>query len=230
LATSILSFTQRSIQDVEVEQLQEKILEAKAKGDPLATEIVQLTTDTISVPIVNRVQTVSQEDFQSVKHMWKDNYKDLEVPLELNETRNDWIQDDISNMDQIVGMLSSTNQEQAAQGLREVSHILPFLMIGGFSQTEIISYLKAKREAAREALEDINKEEETKVARDTKKEEEPKKMEQAMEESDKQTSTKTTDENKNTESSEDKPLKDVLAAEDEAEKQAVEKNAAIKQP
>jgi len=33
--------------------------------------------------------------------------------------------------------------------MKQVSNILPFLLIGGFSQNEIVSYLKAKLEAAK---------------------------------------------------------------------------------
>lgn len=228
LATTILSFTKKSIEEIDIERLQEKIMEAKAKGDPLATEIAQMTTDNVSVPIINRVQTVSQEDYHSVKNMWKANYKDLAVPLELNETRTDWIKDDIGNMDEIVGLLSSTDQEKAAQGLREVSHILPFLMIGGFSQTEIISYLKAKREAAKEALDEINTEEDTKVDRETKKEEDTKKMEHTIEEE----STDSVNDNsgkEEIETKEEKPLKDVLAEEEQAEQNKISTDKA-KQP
>ena len=82
----------------------------------------------------------------------------------MSGSRTDWIKDDVSNIDEIVGMLSSTDQEVVTQGLQEVSNILPFLMVGGFSQTEIIAYLKAKQEAAKEVAAEIIAEEETQVS------------------------------------------------------------------
>jgi hypothetical protein len=180
LAASLLNFNQHTIKDVDFESLQEKILEAKAKGNQLATQLAQITAPEVNIPVVNRVQVVNKEDYQAVKNMWKENYKNLDVPQEMGEARRDWIKDDSVNIDEIVGMLSSTDKKKAAQGLREVSNILPFLMIGGFSQTEIISYLKAKREAAQEAITELDKEEDTKIDVKKKKEETPKKMAASM--------------------------------------------------
>jgi hypothetical protein len=40
-----------------------------------------------------------------------------------------------------------------------VATLLPFLLLGGFSKTEVIAYLKAKQEAAKSVLEDFKKKE-----------------------------------------------------------------------
>lgn len=60
-----------------------------------------------------------------------------------------------------------------------VSKILPFLLIGGFSQQEVVAYLKAKQEAGKQTLSELeNKqdEENTLLDRTTEQKEEEKHM------------------------------------------------------
>ena len=64
--------------------------------------------------------------------------------------------------------IDGRTNEKVSQGLSEVANILPFLLVGGFSQTEIVSYLQTKQEAAKEVLESITREEESKVSVETK--------------------------------------------------------------
>jgi hypothetical protein len=64
--------------------------------------------------------------------------------------------------------------------METVGAILPFLLVGGFSQTEVIAYLKAKLEAAKAVKEEISKKEEeesTMLDTSKKKEEKPKELE-----------------------------------------------------
>jgi len=42
-----------------------------------------------------------------------------------------------------------TRQDKVQQGMDQVSNLLPFLLVGGFSQTEIVDYLKAKQKQLR---------------------------------------------------------------------------------
>ena len=66
-----------------------------------------------------------------------------------------------------------------------VGNILPFLLIGGFSKSEVIAYLKAKLEAGKSVLSQESKkeeEEETQVLRETKKKEESKALKATVEE------------------------------------------------
>lgn len=169
LAASILSVTDRT-STAEIEKLQEKIMDARTKGEPIGTQLAEITRQqNATLPAVNRVQTVSREDYDAVKDMWKENYKNLEVPEGMAGTRVEWIKDDISKIDNIVNLLSSTDQEQVAKGMEEVSSILPFLLVGGFSQAEIVSYLKAKQDAAREVSAELVQDEEDKVSVSVKK-------------------------------------------------------------
>src|SRR5579885_1775098 len=167
LASSVLAVSSTSTVE-EIDKLREKLMKAKENGQPLAGELLstlpkELGTKT-NLPAVNRVQTVNQQDYQAVKDMWRQNYRNLQVPQGMAGTRQDWIKDDISKIDRIVGLLSSPDQEKVNQGLDEVSNILPFLLVGGFSQTEIIAYLRAKQEAAKEVSQELSKEEEEKVS------------------------------------------------------------------
>lgn len=162
VATAVLSVSDKT-SNMDIEKLQEKIMQAKDKGNPIAAELAGMTQSTAALPVVNRVQTVTKDDYEAVKNMWKDNYHNLEVPKGMAGTRQEWITDDIAKIDSIVGLLSSSDQEKVQEGMQQVSDILPFLLVGGFSQTEIIAYLKAKQDAAKDVAQELSTEEEEKV-------------------------------------------------------------------
>ncbi len=167
IASSVLSTVQKEVGDVDIDQVREKLVQAKAKGDKVATVLLSLvdakqqtnktTTASPSLPVVNRLQTVSLDDYEAVKKTWRESYKDVDVPQKLNkvQSRKEWIQSDITQISGTINLLSSPDAEKRAEGMKEVSGILPFLLIGGFSQTEIIAYLKAKLQAAKDVSSDI---------------------------------------------------------------------------
>ncbi|HVA96512.1 MAG TPA: hypothetical protein VND99_02565 [Candidatus Acidoferrales bacterium] len=165
LAASILSVNEKTSAS-EIEALQERIQQAKETGEPIATEVTSAAKETneTSLPMVNRMQNVKQEDYQAVKDMWKQNYQNLEVPQGMAGTRADWIKDDITGIDETIALLSSPDQNKVQQGMDQVSNLLPFLLVGGFSQTEIVNYLKAKQSAAKEVSQQLATEEEEKVS------------------------------------------------------------------
>lgn len=165
LAKSILSVNDKT-SATEIEALQQRIQDAKEKGDSLATELTETakTTNTTTLPMVNRVQTVKKEDYQAVKDVWKQNYQNLEVPQGMAGSRSEWIKEDIAGIDEIIALLTSPAQDKVQQGMDQVSNLLPFLLVGGFSKTEVIDYLKAKQDAAREVSAQLSKEEEEKVS------------------------------------------------------------------
>ncbi len=170
LAASILSVNTKT-SDAEIEKLQERIMDAKAKGEPIAAQIAGITkSETVTkLPVVNRVQTVSKEDYQAVKDMWKENYKNLEVPEGMSGTRVDWVKEDMSKIESIIALLNSKDAEQVNKGMDQVASILPFLLVGGFSQAEITAYLSAKLEAARDIAAEIVQDDEEKVSVTVKK-------------------------------------------------------------
>ncbi len=183
LATSILKVSDKTSVS-EIEALQQKIQEAQVKGEPVAAEVAALAQKTASLPTTNRVQNVSKEDYQAVRDMWKQNYQNLEVPQGMAGTRSEWIKDDIESIDETIGLLSSTNEEEVKEGMQQVSNILPFLMVGGFSQNEIVSYLQAKQDAAKDVSKTLAADEEDKISVNTTSTHAAKTMVASMEQTD----------------------------------------------
>lgn len=145
-------------QQASVSQLEE----AKKKGDKVAevvlTAIQEQSTQHTALPTVNRVQQVSIEDYEEVKKMWKENYQKLDAPA--GKDRTSWITDDAKSITETINMLSSIDEEKQKEGMQMVGNILPFLLIGGFSKNEVVSYLKAKQAAGQDVLELVKAKEE----------------------------------------------------------------------
>ena len=127
LAASILKVDDKTPVE-EIEALQSKITDAKKKGEPIATQLSALGQKT-TLPQDNSVQKVSQEDYQAVRDMWKQNYNNLEVPEGMAGKRIDWIKDDIASIDETIANLTSTDDEKVKEGMDQVSSLLPFLMM-----------------------------------------------------------------------------------------------------
>ncbi len=173
------------------EDLEQKIKEAKERGNSIAALIMQeagilnIKEPSGAFPVINRVQQVSLDDYESVKKMWIENYQNLDTPRQIS--RKEWVVSDIDKINQTVNYLASSDPQNVKKGMESVGNILPFLLIGGFSQTEVIAYLKAKLEAAKTVLADLGKkdeEEDTMLNKSTKKEDKLKEMttEEKMEE------------------------------------------------
>lgn len=173
LATTILqSATTTETKVVDTTKLQEQILAAKASGDPTMAQVATLVDkeqqktmidQTKAFPVVNRVQSVSLDDYESVKKMWQENYQNLDVPQSItgvNRDRKAWVKDDIVKITEAIDLLLMSDPQEVKKGMEMVGGILPFLLIGGFSQAEVISYLKAKLEAAKSTMTDLEKEQE----------------------------------------------------------------------
>lgn len=191
LATTVLSNMQKESGEVDVDQVREKLVQAKAKGDKVASVLLSLVDAkqqtsktspvTSSIPVVNRLQTVSLDDYEAVKKTWRESYKNVDVPQKLDkvQSREEWVQGDIAQISNTISLLSAPDTEKRAEGMKAVSGILPFLLIGGFSQTEIVAYLKAKLEAAKDVaaeLEEKNQEEGSLISMQRKTVEQPKAM------------------------------------------------------
>lgn len=144
--------------------------EVAATGSPVAP--------TVNLPAVNHVQQVSLEEYEEVKKMWTENYQTIEPPRNIDGElldRKQWIKSDMDKINLAISYLSSIDPQRVNQGMEMVSNILPFLLIGGFSRSEVIAYLKAKYAAGKSVLEDTEKkedEEDTLLSVDEKKEKE----------------------------------------------------------
>ena len=191
LATSILTASKKG--KGADDDLKQKLKEAKERGNSLAAMVLAEAgilelkkTAADSFPVVNRVQSVNLDDYESVKKLWVENYQKLEPPKALGKERNrkEWISADVDKITETMNLLVSTDPQNVKKGMESVGSILPFLLIGGFSQTEVIAYLKAKLEAAKEVLSGLSsKEEEENTTLDNAKkhEEKPKEMEEQEE-------------------------------------------------
>lgn len=105
--------------------------------------------------------TVSIEDYEQVKRMWKSQYEKGEVPVTENITsREKWVENDIVVITNTLNKLLSANEEIRQQGLDDLGYILPIFLVNNLKGEELIVYLKAKIEAAKEVKEEKQKEKE----------------------------------------------------------------------
>ncbi|MCL6096755.1 MAG: hypothetical protein M1444_03720 [Patescibacteria group bacterium] len=168
-ATVLLAASKKG-RDGATEEIKKKLKEAKERGNALASMvlmeagIVDITKASAnSFPVVNRVQSVNLDDYEAVRKMWVENYQKLEPPKTVGEkgvNRKQWISSDIDKITETINLLVSADPLKVKKGMQSVGTILPFLLIGGFSQTEVIAYLKAKLEAAKAVAADVSKKEE----------------------------------------------------------------------
>jgi hypothetical protein len=153
-------------------QIREKLVEKSHTGNPVAKAIVSATTNQ-AVPEVNSVQHVNLNEYEEVKKTWQENYRRMNVPASFRgaggvpgagptptggePTKEEWLKHEQDQITQVVNLISSPDPINQKKGMDMVSKILPFLLLGGFSRTEIIAYLKAKQQAAKEVSEEVNK-------------------------------------------------------------------------
>lgn len=164
--------------------LRNKLDSETQKGNPIAQTVLEATKDPkdAKLPEENKVQTVNVEDYEEVKKTWSENYRNLEVPSDFDgqpRERAAWIKDEIKKIPLAIELLTSPDPQKQAEGRNMVSTILPFLLLGGFSKTEVSTYLKAKLEAAKTVLSEIEKQdqdEDSKLYVESKAEEKPKTM------------------------------------------------------
>ncbi len=176
LAASLLDageqLSKGEVREDQKTQMENKLLDQlfaeEQKGNEMASEFITEAPSLArlpkeGLPLVNKVQEVSLEDYEEVRKLWTENYQTLEPPKDLSGQeidRREWISNDIEKINQAVTLLTSLEPKKVNEGMEMVANILPFLLIGGFSKTEVISYLKAKLEAGKSVLVDIKRKEE----------------------------------------------------------------------
>lgn len=152
-----------------IKTVESTLTEAQKSGSPVAHQVQQVAQQaaeikaTQSLPAVNKVQQVSIEEYEEVRKMWVDNYEKLDPPKGLNGeefSREAWITNDIDTINEAVNLLNAPEEQKVSAGMEMVSNILPFLLLGGFSKSEVVTYLKAKLEAAKEVLDRTKKKQE----------------------------------------------------------------------
>lgn len=156
-------------QIVEKEKIKEKDLEKIVENQiPIVTESEKNVASTISIP-----PSISIDEYEEVKKMWKDQYVRGEVPIsDIIKSRDEWVGQDVIFITNVLNKLVSESPEVKQQGLDDIGYILPIFLINNLKGEQLMVYLKAKLEAAKEVEELQNKEKEVKEEVEEKEEEE----------------------------------------------------------
>lgn len=162
----------------------EEIVKMVAQQENLELEkvkkIIDVPVETITEPQNNIEKTiiipptVTIDEYEEVKKMWIDHYERGELPISENITnRHQWVKRDIVLITNTLNKLLSADPKLKQEGLDDVSYILPVFLINNLSGEQLVAYLKAKIEAAKEVEKLLEKEEEiTQKLKEKAKEEE----------------------------------------------------------
>src|SRR3989344_1158109 len=113
---------------------------------PVVAQPEKYIEQTISIP-----PSVSLDEYEQVKKMWKDQYERGEVPVSDNiKSRNEWVKNDSVFITNVLNKLVSDSPEIRQQGLDEIGYILPIFLLNNLRGDQLVVYLKAKLEAAKE--------------------------------------------------------------------------------
>ena len=141
-------------ENIKEEQV-EKILTSQL---PVIAQPQKHIEETISIP-----PSVSLDEYEQVKKMWKDQYERGEVPIsDKIKSRDQWIGQDVVFITNTLNKLVSDAIELRQEGLDEVGYILPIFLINNLKGDELLVYLKAKLEAAKEIQTILEQKEEAK--------------------------------------------------------------------
>lgn len=134
---------------------------------PVMAEPEKHIEETLTVP------PISIEEYEQVKKMWVKQYESGEVPVQDNiKSREEWVEQDIVFITNTLNKLFSPNEELKQQGLDDIGYILPIFLINNMKGDELVFYLKAKLEAAKQVKEEKEKEKEITERIKAKEEEE----------------------------------------------------------
>lgn len=102
---------------------------------------------------------VTIDEYEQVKKMWIDHYEKGEIPVAENiRTREQWVEQDIVLITNTLNKLMSDSRALKEQALDEVGFILPIFLVNSLSGEQLVTYLKAKVEAAKQVQELESKE------------------------------------------------------------------------
>ena len=139
--------TTKSIADKE-KMKEEDVEKIMLDQIPLAAQPEKHIEKTISIP-----PSVSIEEYEQVKKMWKDQYERGEVPIsDKIKSRDQWVEQDVVFITNTLNKLVSDIPEIRQEGLDELGYILPIFLINNLKGDQLLVYLKAKLEAAKEVI------------------------------------------------------------------------------
>ena len=102
---------------------------------------------------------VSIEEYEEMRRMWIEHYTKGEVPVtEKVKDRQGWVSEESIRLENVMNKIVSENEDIRAEGLREVSDIIPFFILGDMSLEDIAVYLRAKLAAAKEVSQNLQAE------------------------------------------------------------------------
>lgn len=153
--------------------LREVLVEWAGRGGKLAQEILRDADLTVAFEdeartggrqILERLITGEElekalinlnllEDYEKTQAIWKNYYQTSQVPQ--GQNRVDWISSQQQRLSSVLKGLIAENIEERRAAFKQVSEILPFVLLGNYSLLEIVIYLKAKIKAAEAALRGI---------------------------------------------------------------------------
>lgn len=141
---------------------QEEQMEQATVQEAVEEKIAAVGKDTKEIEdFIPQTQKVSIEDYEEVKEMWVHHYDSGEIPETENiSTREEWVEQDVVRISNILNKLLSANKQLQEQGLTEVGYILPIFMVNNLTGEELLVYLKAKIQAAKEVSKQIRREKE----------------------------------------------------------------------
>jgi len=128
---------------------------------PKTTEILTSDTKKNIEEIIAVSPAVTLDEYEQVKKMWINAYERGEIPKTENiRSRDKWVEGDIVLITNTLNKLLSDDKVLKAQALDEIGFILPIFLVNNLSGDQLVTYLKAKIEAARtvKALLDREKE------------------------------------------------------------------------
>jgi hypothetical protein len=139
-----------------------KVVEMVAKEQNLNSEQVLQIVAAQAPAVVEFVpQTVSIDEYEQVKKMWMHQYEKGEVPVTENlKTRSAWVDRDVIIITNTLNKLLSSQEEIRQQGLDDVGYILPIFLVNNLTGDQLVTYLKAKIEAARTVKDLLDREKE----------------------------------------------------------------------
>lgn len=136
----------------------EKIEEILTQALPQTAKTEENIEKAIEIP-----PTVPIEEYENTKKLWKQHYLKGEVPVSENITsREEWLEQDIIFLTNILNKLLSEDEKLKEEALEDLSYILPVFVINDLSPEQLIIYLKARLEAAKDVREQLQREEEIK--------------------------------------------------------------------
>ena len=117
---------------------------------PKTTEILTSDTKKNIEEIIAVSPAVTLDEYEQVKKMWTNAYEKGEIPKTENiRSRSEWVEGDIVLITNTLNKLLSDDKALKDQALDEIGFILPIFLINNLSGDQLVTYLKAKIEAAR---------------------------------------------------------------------------------